>query len=128
MRDEAREAAFYQEHKDDPEVWGDPVEAPAAPRRSGLGTTITVRFSVDEAELIRGMAKNTGLTYSEVVRQACDAYLRPRVTIAQGQENPIFQQPPSVVQVAETVLEMARGPEAITATAGQLPPALTKTG
>lgn len=124
MNDEAREAAFYQEHKDDPAVWGQPVESTEGPRRGRLGATITVRFAEEEADLIRRMAKEAHLTYSEVVRHAVDAYLRPRFTFRLGQANALFGQPQNVVQVAETVISMARQPEAFTANAGDLPRAL----
>jgi uncharacterized protein (DUF4415 family) len=72
---EKERAAFYQEHKDDPEVWEEDVRE-EEPKRSrgrpsrGLKATITVRFSEDEAAIIRSRASSAGQTYSEVVRQA----------------------------------------------------------
>src|SRR5438093_634260 len=75
------EAAFYEAHKDDPELWGEPEQPKAKRRRSGLSATITVRFSADEAAAIRRVAHEMKLTYSEVVRKAVQVFTRPRVPI-----------------------------------------------
>jgi hypothetical protein len=84
MNKDTDAAEFYERHKDDPEVWGEPVEAPMAKRHGGLGATITVRFSEEEAELLRSLAARLDMTYSELVRKAVNDYIRPRVTIQAG--------------------------------------------
>src|SRR5207302_6739742 len=67
-------ANFYQTHKDDPDIWGDPEPAPSKrPRgRPGQGRSamITVRFTPEEAAIIRREAEATETTYSEVIRRA----------------------------------------------------------
>ncbi len=71
MESEADRAAFYQAHKDDPEVWDEPERVkrrPGPPKR--LSDTITVRFSSEETDLIRREARRTESNYSEVIRQA----------------------------------------------------------
>ena len=77
-------ARYHQDHKDDPDVWGEPEPpAPSEERSSGraLGATITVRFSPQEAERIREIAKAQGKPYSEIVRQALQSYMRPSVSV-----------------------------------------------
>ena len=98
MNDEKDDAAFYEAHKSDPAVWGEPVEEPEPLRRGGMGATITVRFPADEAEAIRHRAKEAGLTYSEVVRHAVSAYLRPRFTLEQGHANIAYSYPTTAAQ------------------------------
>ena len=75
MKDERERAAFYEAHKQDGDVWEE-VEPPkpriGRPTR-GLKATITVRFTEEEADLIRREAQATGATYSEVVRNAIRA-------------------------------------------------------
>lgn len=78
---EKHRAQHYQEHKDDEELWGDEDSGPATPRRTGLGATITVRFPEEDAELIRALAKRTGVPYSQIVREAVRTFVRPRFTI-----------------------------------------------
>lgn len=66
-------ADYYQAHKDDPDLWGEPVPPPKRPRgrpSRGMGARISVRFTPEEMEGIRATAKKEGLTYSEVVRRA----------------------------------------------------------
>ena len=45
MTTERERAQFYQDHKDDPEVWDDWEDRPSDAPRRGLSVTITVRFS-----------------------------------------------------------------------------------
>ena len=66
-------ADFYQAHKDDPDLWED--ADPPEPRRRrrpsrGLKAIITVRFTSEEADVIRREAAATSATYSDVVRRA----------------------------------------------------------
>lgn len=78
-------AAFYQAHKDDPDVWGDAVEPPPdRPRRRELSATITIRLNPEEAALIRKLAKETGQSYSEILRAAMRSVLHPRVALQAG--------------------------------------------
>ena len=71
-------AAFYQQHKDDPDVWGKPEEDVLPARRGGLRATITVRFSPEEAAEIRDLAEKLGVSYSAIVRRAVGAFVHPR--------------------------------------------------
>lgn len=79
MSEEKDWAAFYRQHKDDPEIWGEPEEgSPATRRRGRLSATITVRFSPEEASGIRELAKELGASYSDVVRRAVREFIHPR--------------------------------------------------
>ena len=75
MDNEQERAAFYQAHKDDEDMWED-VEPPKRRKgrpSKGLKATITVRFTEEEADIIRAEAQATGATYSEVIRNAIRA-------------------------------------------------------
>src|SRR5205085_12639200 len=67
-------ADFYQAHKDDPDIWGDPEPAPLKRPRGrpsqGRSAVITVRFTPEEAAIIRREAEAMEVTYSEVIRRA----------------------------------------------------------
>jgi hypothetical protein len=67
-------ADFYQAHKHDTEIWGEPEPAPVAhsPGRPGSkrGALITIRLTPDEAAIIRREAEETEATYSDVIRNA----------------------------------------------------------
>ncbi len=78
METEADRAAFYEQHQDDDDLWGAPEPAPTAGRapRANLTATITVRFSATEAATIRQIAREQGVRYSDVVREAVAAYTR----------------------------------------------------
>ena len=73
--EESLVAAWYHEHKDDPdfldnfEVVPPPKPSRGRPSRN-MGARISVRFTPEEMEGIRATAKEEGLTYSEVVRRA----------------------------------------------------------
>jgi hypothetical protein len=61
MEEEKDWAKFYREHKDDPEIWGEPEEDVAEEdtpptRRGGLSASITVRFSPEEASATRRLS------------------------------------------------------------------------
>ncbi len=80
MSEERDWAEFYEQHKDDPEMWGEPVEGTPSPRRRGrLSATIAVRFPPEEASGIRELAKNLGVSYSDVVRRAVREFIHPPV-------------------------------------------------
>jgi len=70
MSTEHERADYYEEHKDNPDIWETPEEPAASRQRGTLGATITVRFSEQEATQIRNFAKASGQTYSQVVRTA----------------------------------------------------------
>lgn len=74
---EQERAAFYQAHKDDPRIWGDAQERDKPRQRKNLSATITVRFSPEEADLIRHMAEERGASYSDIIREAIKAYAEP---------------------------------------------------
>lgn len=74
---ERERADFSQRHKDAPDVWADPEPAAPAEGRKGLSISITVRLPAEEASLIRRLAEDLGVTYSEVVRKAVRHYVRP---------------------------------------------------
>jgi hypothetical protein len=107
MSRKKRDAAYYEAHKDDETLWGEP-EAPAQeqPRR-GLAATITVRFSVDEAERIRRVAEESGVTYSEVVRRAVQSFTQPRFTVEDGVVLRPLVGPIDATRQAEQVVELA---------------------
>ncbi len=103
MHEEVHDAAYYQQHRNDPDVWGDPEESGEPPRRSGLTATITVRFSAEEAETIRRMARETGMTYSEIIRKAVDALSRPQFVIREGYVSQILSQHSTTATVERIV-------------------------
>lgn len=70
-------ASYYEAQRDDPDLWGEPEDPGELPRRTGLTATIAVRFSAEEAEAIRRVAREAELTYSEVVRQAVQMFVQP---------------------------------------------------
>jgi hypothetical protein len=67
MSSESERAEYYESHKDDPELWGEPQ--PAKPRRR-LASMISVRLSPDEADAIREAAEREGLSVSAFLRAA----------------------------------------------------------
>jgi len=62
---ESERADYYEENKDDPEIWGE--SAPAKPRRR-LASMISVRLSPEEAEVIRAAADQRDLSVSGFLR------------------------------------------------------------
>ena len=96
---EQDKAAYYKEHKDDPEVWSD--EADPAKERSLLGASITVRIAPEDAQLLREVAGRTGLRYSEIVRQAVAHFVRPQFSFDYALVRQVFGQvtPPEVPKV-----------------------------
>ncbi len=69
---EAQDAAFYQQHRDDEQEWGDAVERPVRRRseRRRLAAMVSVRFSAEEASLIRLAATREGTSLSNFLRTA----------------------------------------------------------
>ena len=76
-------AEFYQQHKDDADVWED-SEPPETERVAGgrLETVVTVRLSDDDARALRQAAKSMGLSYSDVIRRSLEAFLRPSFEVS----------------------------------------------
>lgn len=104
MMNEQERAAFYQEHKDDPSIWGE-AEEPDAPRTSrALSATITVRFPPHEAESIRNMAKAWQLSYSDIVREAVRLFAAraplntPNLSVNYACSNQLTPPPPKVTR------------------------------
>ena len=79
---EAEQAAYFQAHKDDEDQWEDlsaPIESKRRRKSRDLSAVITVRFTPEEAELVRHESKRLGLPYSEIVRRAVQHLVRPVV-------------------------------------------------
>ncbi|MEV5747800.1 ribbon-helix-helix protein, CopG family [Actinoallomurus sp. NPDC052308] len=64
---DAEAAEFYYEHRDDPEVWGEQVEARISRK---LDSVISVRFNSAEIERIQQLADAAGLSLSSFIRRA----------------------------------------------------------
>jgi hypothetical protein len=62
--------SYYEAHKDDPDVWGEPEQAPAAAPKRRLASMISVRFSPDEAAHVRQAAQAANESLSQFVRRA----------------------------------------------------------
>lgn len=73
----AEEAAYFQAHKDDPEDWNGPIEAPVVAPRDGLAISVTVRFSPEEANALRHTARQERKTFSQIVREAVHNHTHP---------------------------------------------------
>jgi hypothetical protein len=106
MSSESERADYYEKHKGDPEVWGEPL--PAKPRRR-LASMISVRLSPDEAEAIREMADSRGLSLSGFLRMAAlkearrgETRTRPTTVVAPVSVPTSL----NVSEVAVTVLSM----------------------
>jgi hypothetical protein len=67
MSSESDRTDYYEEHKDDPELWDEPL--PAKPRRR-LASMISVRLSPEEVETIREVADGRSLSLSGFLRMA----------------------------------------------------------
>lgn len=94
--DERSRVAHYRLHKDNPDDWGEVEQPEVAPTRGQMTATITVRFSPQEANLIRHEAKSRRISYSEVVRAAVAMYLDKRLTPVSSNETRRYDQPPNV--------------------------------
>lgn len=65
MSDERTRAEYYEEHKDDPDEWGEPE--PAKPRRR-RASMVSVRLAPEEIVIIRTAADERGMSVSEFLR------------------------------------------------------------
>jgi hypothetical protein len=96
MSDEETRAQYYQAHKDDPEDWGEPERPPASAKRR-LASMISVRFSPDEADMVRRAAEDADESLSQFVRKAtlqrCQRhrYGTPTMTGTTTRDNTIFE-------------------------------------
>lgn len=63
-------AAYYYEHRDDPDLWGEQVEAVVSKKPDSV---ISVRFNSDEITRIRRAADAAGLSLSAFVRRSVPA-------------------------------------------------------
>ncbi len=82
MTDEGR-AAYYFEHRDDPEEVTDweRVESPLPKRKRGrpshgYAVSYAVRFAPEEFQQLEAVATATGITGSELIRRAVAAYVK----------------------------------------------------
>lgn len=74
---ERERAAYYQAHRDSGEL--EEVASPVTKgKRPRLSASITVRFSPEEAEIIRAAARAGEGSYSDVVRAAVRQLAAPR--------------------------------------------------
>jgi len=76
--DENARAAWYEEHKDDPDFLDNFEDDPPPKRARGrpsrnMGARISVRFTPEELAGIRAKSEEEGISYSEVVRRAVNA-------------------------------------------------------
>jgi hypothetical protein len=70
MSDEKERAQYYQAHKDDEDEWGEPERPPPAAPKRRLASMISVRFSPDEADIVRRAAEDADESLSHFVRKA----------------------------------------------------------
>jgi len=64
-----QDAEYYQEHKDDPQEWGEAQPAPKS-RRRRLVSMISVRFTPEEEQAVRRAAQEMGKSVSSFIRLA----------------------------------------------------------
>ncbi|MGH8992405.1 MAG: hypothetical protein ACRDZ7_12920 [Acidimicrobiia bacterium] len=62
------DAEYYQQHKDDPDEWGDPEPARKPSRR--MAAMISARFTPEEEDIVRGEAARRGESVSALIRAA----------------------------------------------------------
>jgi hypothetical protein len=101
IMNEAELAAYYEQHKDDPDPWEEVEHGPVT-AKEGLGATITVRFSASEAAAIRAMAQRRRMTYSQLIRAAVQELLTPTMRVQMSEATLNFEiSPPLPVQRIE---------------------------
>jgi hypothetical protein len=61
------DAEYYQQHKDDPDEWGEPVERKPSRR---LASMVSVRLAPEELDRIRQAAEDAGESVSNFIRRA----------------------------------------------------------
>ncbi|MHB8577441.1 MAG: ribbon-helix-helix domain-containing protein [Dehalococcoidia bacterium] len=75
--EEAAAAAYYESRIDSWEESSDPVPASPGEQPREVGSIVTVRFSADEAAVLREAAEREGRTNSDIIRRAVSAYVKP---------------------------------------------------
>jgi predicted transcriptional regulator len=85
MNEEKDWAEFYEQHKDDPDMWGEPEEGPPVARHR-LSATVTVRFSPEEVAQMREVARELNVSYSEIVRRAVRKFIQARLTVGEHEQ------------------------------------------
>jgi hypothetical protein len=76
-------ADFYQAHKDDPNVWGEPEGVRGQkPERRRLNAMVSVRFAPEEEDALRAEAERRGVSLSSLVRQTVLRELAPSAIIS----------------------------------------------
>lgn len=68
MPTEEEDARYYQEHRDDSDEWGEPVDAET--QRARLEAMLSVRLTADEADAVRSAASAAGQRVSDFMRAA----------------------------------------------------------
>jgi hypothetical protein len=118
---ERERAKYYHDHKNDPDIMGEP-ETVGEPRpRSSYTATITVRFSPQEAELIRQLSEEKRASYSDILREALKVYAETRrpikgrvITVNYSPESHIELSNPAVVLSPDFVQETGSPTRSIT--------------
>ena len=73
------DAKFYQDHKDDPEVWDEPEpRAGRKPERRRLNAMVSIRLTPEEEDALRAAAEQKGVSLSAFVRESILRELAPR--------------------------------------------------
>lgn len=108
MTEEER-AEYYEQHKDDPQVWGEIDEAFQVPthakKQGGLSVTLTVRFVPEDAAKLRLLAERLNLSYSDVVREAVRQVVQPRFSIDLRDTNVAYKVPSRSTQGEESPIQ-----------------------
>lgn len=77
-----KDADFYQAHKDDPDVWGEPEGVRGQkPERRRLNAMVSIRLSPVEEDALRAEAKKRRVSVSALVRESILRELIPRSTV-----------------------------------------------
>lgn len=87
MSEERDWAEFYEQHRGDPDMWGEREESTPPAPKGGLSATITVRFSPEEASAIRGLARETGVSYSDIVRTAVRKFVYVHLAVGDAEQS-----------------------------------------
>jgi hypothetical protein len=78
-----KDADFYQSHKDDPEVWGDPEGVRGQkPERRRLNAMVSIRLTPEEEDAVRAEAQKRGISLSALVRQTILRELAPSSVVS----------------------------------------------
>lgn len=79
----AKDAEFYQAHKDDPDVWGDPEGLRGQkPERRRLNAMVSIRLTPEEEDSLRSEADRRGISLSALVREMILRELAPSAVVS----------------------------------------------